>query len=102
MQLPLLMHILVLIWVQFTWMKLVALAKRPNLLTALEALLSTVTMATEMMLEYDVKVGKWNNSKRPNQYQQAILFMYDYHFLSNCQWKLYLWRCSSGGRVQSV
>ena len=59
MQLPLLTHILVLVSVQSTWMKLIALAMRPKLLTALEALLSTVDMTTEMMQEYDVKV--WRN-----------------------------------------
>ena len=50
------MPVLVLVWAVYTWMKLPVLAMRPNLLTVPEALLSTVTMATEKMLEYDVKV----------------------------------------------
>ena len=57
--LPLVVPILVLVWVQSTWMKLVALDMRPNLLTALEALPFTVGEVTERMLEYDVKV--WRN-----------------------------------------
>ena len=56
MQLLFGMPVLVLVWAVYTWMKLAVLAMRPNLLTVSEALLSTVTMATEMMLEYDVKV----------------------------------------------
>ena len=39
-------------------MKLIALAMRPKLLTALEALPSTVHMTTEMMQEYDVEVRR--------------------------------------------
>ena len=59
MQLPLVVHILVLVGVQFTWMKLAALAMRPNLQTVPEVLLSIVELITTRMLEYDVKV--WRN-----------------------------------------
>ena len=45
------MLILVLALVQSTWMVLVALAVRLDSLTAPEALLSTVDMATQRMLE---------------------------------------------------
>ena len=50
---------LVLVWVQSTWMKLVALAVRTNLLNAPVALQFTVGEVTARMLEYDVKV--WGN-----------------------------------------
>ena len=56
MQLPLVMPILVLVWVQSTWMKLVALDMKANLLTAPIALQFNVGEVTERMLEYDVKV----------------------------------------------
>ena len=56
MQLPSVMPILGLEVEQFSWMMLAALAVRLILQTVLEALLYTVDMATEMMLEYDVKV----------------------------------------------
>ena len=59
MQLLLVVHILVLVWVQSTWMKLAALAMRPNLLNAPVALQFTVHMPTQRMLECDVKV--WRN-----------------------------------------
>ena len=49
-------HILVLELVQSTWMMLVALAVRTTSLTALEALVFTVTVATQRMQECDVKV----------------------------------------------
>ena len=49
-------HILVLALAQSTWTMLAALAVRPTLLPAPEALLSTVDMATQKMLEYGVKV----------------------------------------------
>ena len=60
MQLLLVVHILVLVWVQSTWMKLVALAMRPNLLNAPVALQLAVHLAIQRMLECDVKV--WRNS----------------------------------------
>ena len=59
MQLPLVVLILVVVWVQSTWMKLVALAMRTNLLTAPVAHQFNVGEVTERMLEYDVKV--WRN-----------------------------------------
>ena len=59
MQLPSVMPILGLEVEQFSWMMLAALAVRLILQIVLEALLYTVDMATEMMLEYDVKV--WEN-----------------------------------------
>ena len=51
--------ILVVVWVQYTWMKLVALDMRTNLLTAPVAYQFNVGEVTERMLEYDVKV--WRN-----------------------------------------
>ena len=48
--------ILVLELVQSTWTMLAALAVRTVLSTVLVALLSTADMATQKMLEYDVKV----------------------------------------------
>ena len=65
MQLHLGAPILVVVWVQSTWMKLAALAMRPNLLTVSKTL-SIVSTATERMLEYDVKV--WRND-------QALLYL---------------------------
>ena len=50
------MLILVLGLAPFTWTMLAALAVRTAWLTAPEALLSTVTEATQRMLEWDVKV----------------------------------------------
>ena len=78
MQLPLVVPILVVVGVQFTWMKLAALAMKANLQTALEALLSIVVMTTEMMREYDVKV--WRNAvfmlhfecQSMNQYHYSV------------------------------
>ena len=51
MQWPSAMLILVLALAQSTLMKLAVSAVRPTSLTALEALLSTVDMATQRMLE---------------------------------------------------
>ena len=59
MQLPLIVLILVVVWVQSTWMKLVALDMRTNLLTAPVAHQFNVGEVTKRMLEYDVKV--WRN-----------------------------------------
>ena len=56
MQLHLAMLVLVLAVVQSTWTMLAALAVRLDSLTVPEALLSTVTEATQKMLEFDVKV----------------------------------------------
>ena len=50
------MLILVLALAQSFWMMLAALAARLGSLTVPEALMSTVDMATQKMLEYDVKV----------------------------------------------
>ena len=58
MQLLSVVHILVLVWVQSTLTKLIALDMRFNLFYAPVALLSTVDMPTVRMLEYDVKVGE--------------------------------------------
>ena len=106
MQLPLVEPILVLALAQSTWMVLAAPVVKQDLSTALEALLSTVDMATQKMLEYDVKVWK-----------DGIMLLYfvvipkistlnlvfsSYYFFSVIQWQLYLWRCSSGRRLQSV
>ena len=55
------MLILVLELAQSTWTMLAALEVRPTLLPAPEALLSTVTEATQRMLEWDVKV--WTTGK---------------------------------------
>ena len=52
------MPILVLALAQSTWIMLAALAVRLTSLTALEALLSAVHMATQKMLEYGVKVWR--------------------------------------------
>ena len=57
MQLLSVVLILVLVLAQFTWTMFTALAEKPSSLTVPEALLSTVDMATQRMLEYDVKVG---------------------------------------------
>ena len=65
MQLHLGALILVVVWVQSTWMTLAALAMRPNLLTVSKTL-SIVARATDRMLEYDVKV--WRND-------QALLYL---------------------------
>ena len=88
------MPILVLALVQSTWTMLAALAVRLDSLTVPEVLLSTVDMATMRMLGYDVKVCR------------SLLFVaFVWSFLftvstySNCQWQLYLWRCSSSGRL---
>ena len=51
-----LMPDLVLALAQSTWMMLGALAVKLDSLIVPEALTSTVTMATQRMLEYDVKV----------------------------------------------
>ena len=51
--------VLVLAFVQCTWMKFSALAERLTSLTALEALLSSVLLLFSHMQEYDVKV--WRN-----------------------------------------
>ena len=51
MQWPSVMLILVLALAQSTWIMLAAQAVRPTSLTALEALRSTVDMATQKMLE---------------------------------------------------
>ena len=59
MQWPLVMPILVLALVQSTWTMLGVLAVRPTSSIAPVALLLAVTMATQRMLEYDVKV--WRN-----------------------------------------
>ena len=57
MQLPSVMPILVLGLAQYTSMLLAALAERLTLLTALKlVLVSTACVATQRMLEYDVKV----------------------------------------------
>ena len=56
MQLHSAMLILVLALAQSFWMMLAALAVRLGSLTVPEALMSTVDMATQKMLEYDVKV----------------------------------------------
>ena len=50
------MLILVLALAQSIWMMLAALAVRLDSLTVPEALMSTVDMDTQKMLEYDVKV----------------------------------------------
>ena len=55
-QWPLVMHILDVELVESTWMVLAALAMKPTSLTVLVALLSAVLVATQRMLEYDVKV----------------------------------------------
>ena len=60
MQWPSVEPILVLAVVQSTWTMLAALAVRLDSLTVPEALLSTVDMATQRMLEYDAKV--WRNT----------------------------------------
>jgi len=57
MQWPSVMLILVLALVQSIWMMLAALAVRLDSLTVPEALMSTADMATQKMLEYDVKVS---------------------------------------------
>ena len=51
MQLLSVMLTLVLVLAQFTWTMFTALAEKPSSLTALEALMSTVDMATQRMLE---------------------------------------------------
>ena len=56
MQWLLVMPILDLALAQSTWMMLAAVAERLISLTVLEVLLSTVTEATQRMLECDVKV----------------------------------------------
>ena len=50
--------ILVLALVQSTWIMLAVLAVRQDSLTALEARQSPVSVVTQKMLEYDVKVWK--------------------------------------------
>lgn len=51
MQSPSIVPTLVLVLAPFTWTMLAALAMRTTLLTAHVALLSDVTMVTQMMLE---------------------------------------------------
>ena len=80
---------------QCTWMKLSVLEERLISLTVLEALLSAVLLSIHMQ-EYDVKVCSILVSKSTEGIYDRI------KFCSKCQWKLYLWRCSSGGRFQSV
>ena len=57
MQLPSVMLILVLVLVQFTWITLLAEEVKVNSLTVHGVLWSIVTMATQRMLEWDVKVN---------------------------------------------
>ena len=56
MQWAIIMHILDKELVKSTWMVLAALAMKPTSLTVLEALLLGALVATQKMLEYDVKV----------------------------------------------
>ena len=55
-QLPLVLHTLVLVLDQSIWIMLAAVVERVTSLTAPVALLCTVTVATQRMLEWDVKV----------------------------------------------
>ena len=106
-----LISVLALELAQCTWMKLSALAEKLTLLTAPEALLSVVLLSTHIQ-EYDVKVCEniniilqWNDNVcrftstkyRIFMNSQCVIIAY-----SKCKWKLYLRRCSSGGRLQSV
>ena len=95
MQSPLAMLTLVLELAQYTWTGLVAVAVRVDSLTAQAAPLSSAPMAIQMMLEWDVKVDLLMETAAYSIIQS--LFSYSQH-----QWQLYIWRCSSGGRSQSV
>ena len=75
MQWLLVMPTLVLAQAQSTLMKLVALAVRTTSLTALEVLLSAVSVAIQRMQEYDVKVCSNNVENNKSVQEYIILFI---------------------------
>ena len=95
--------VLALVLAQCTWMKFSALAERLTSLIAPEALLSAVLLSTHMQ-ECDVKVCKSIKFDLMVMLTQGIQH-FDYKCAQLCsewQWTLYLWRCSSGGKLQSI
>ena len=95
MQLPSSLLALVLVLAQSSWMMLAAEVEKVSSLTAQRVSMFHAPISTGE-LEWDVKVV-----------EVYISFYDSYHDIkytdcSQCYWQLYLWRCSSGGRLQSV
>ena len=74
------------------------MAVRKNSLTAHVVCFPAVQEVTGEMLESDVKVARLLCAVDGHCMYLCLNLLYSEQF----QWGLYVWRCSSGGRVQSV